>query len=70
MNDSRFGCNYKQSRQQSLMNEDLVCAVGEKIKREQAIHHYVTFSAFPTNFMNFFMKLFLGTAVLEIVCER
>jgi len=30
----------------SVVNEDLVRAFEEKIKREQTIHHYVTFPAF------------------------
>ena len=34
------------SGQPSVVNEDLVRAFEEKIKREQTIHHYVTFPAF------------------------
>jgi hypothetical protein len=33
----------------SVVNDDLVCAVEEKIQ-ENTIHHFVTFSAFSTNF--------------------
>ena len=34
----------------SVVKEDLVRAVEEKI-REQTIHHYITFPAFISNFM-------------------
>jgi hypothetical protein len=39
-----------QNSQPSVVNEDLVHAVEEKISTEQMIHHFVTFPAFSTNF--------------------
>jgi hypothetical protein len=43
----------------SVVNEDLVRAVEEKIQEKRWIRHFVTFPAFFTNFGHFFTKLFV-----------
>jgi len=50
-NEGRENVHYDlRSGRLSVVNEDLVRAVEEKI-REKMIHHYATFPAFSSNFM-------------------